>query len=257
MVTIQAGRRSSSEPALAVAMLASRTRSCFRASRGAGESRGDRDHAQDHRQRAGSIPSPQAGTRRPAPTPAALGRRPPSRQTGPSRRSPRAAGRGKSARRRGRSRRRGSTMRASAASCLPVSPGDARRPGEDFQPGCGTSRLPRFRPASTHLVPVASNLRMRAVPARRAQGRTRVEIGRPGLVPGNTRSAVTRAPSAARSAQPSTLVPQPAQKWALAGSSAPHSVQCWTAGASCWPQPMQNRAPAGLGAWQDAHTGPD
>ena len=54
-----------------------------------------------------------------------------------------------------------------------------------------------------------------------------------------------------------TRVPQPAQKCALAGSSVPHSVQCWTAGASAWPQPMQNFAPAGFCAWQDAHTGPD
>ena len=51
-------------------------------------------------------------------------------------------------------------------------------------------------------------------------------------------------------------VPQPEQKWALAGSSAPHSVQCWTVGVSRSPQPMQNFAPAGLGAWQDAHAEP-
>ena len=56
--------------------------------------------------------------------------------------------------------------------------------------------------------------------------------------------------------QPPTLVPQPAQKWAPAGSSVPHSVQCATTGASAWPQPMQNRAPAGLAAWQFTHTGP-
>ena len=36
----------------------------------------------------------------------------------------------------------------------------------------------------------------------------------------------------------------------------PHSVQCATTGASGWPQPMQNRAPAGFAAWHDAHTGP-
>jgi hypothetical protein len=52
-------------------------------------------------------------------------------------------------------------------------------------------------------------------------------------------------------------VPQPEQNFALAGSSVPHSVQWCTAGASAWPQPMQNLAPAGLAAWQDAHTGPD
>ena len=52
-------------------------------------------------------------------------------------------------------------------------------------------------------------------------------------------------------------VPQPEQNRAAAGSSVPHSVQCWTAGASRWPQPMQNLAPAGLGAWQDAHTAPE
>ena len=40
------------------------------------------------------------------------------------------------------------------------------------------------------------------------------------------------------------------------GSSAPHSVQCATAGASGWPQLMQNRAPAGFGPSQFAHTGP-
>ena len=56
--------------------------------------------------------------------------------------------------------------------------------------------------------------------------------------------------------QAPTLVPHAAQKWAPAGSSVPHSVQCGTAGASGWPQPMQNRAPAGLAAWQFAHAGP-
>ena len=60
-----------------------------------------------------------------------------------------------------------------------------------------------------------------------------------------------------RLGQAPTRVPQPEQKCALGGSSVPHSVQCWTAGASAWPQPMQNFAPAGFGAWQDAHTRPD
>jgi hypothetical protein len=53
-----------------------------------------------------------------------------------------------------------------------------------------------------------------------------------------------------------TLVPQVAQKWADGGSSVPHSVQCTTAGASGWPQPMQNFAPAGLAAWHCAHVTP-
>jgi hypothetical protein len=56
--------------------------------------------------------------------------------------------------------------------------------------------------------------------------------------------------------QAPTRVPQVAQKWAAAGSSVPHSVQCTTAGASAWPQLMQNRAPAGFDAWQEAHAGP-
>jgi len=48
-------------------------------------------------------------------------------------------------------------------------------------------------------------------------------------------------------------VPQFAQKRAVDGSSFPHSVQCLTAGAIAWPQPMQNFAPAGFGVEQDAH----
>jgi hypothetical protein len=51
-------------------------------------------------------------------------------------------------------------------------------------------------------------------------------------------------------------VPQFAQKRAPPGSSVPHSAQWVTAGASPWPQFMQNFAPAGFEAWQDAQTAP-
>jgi hypothetical protein len=57
-----------------------------------------------------------------------------------------------------------------------------------------------------------------------------------------------------REAQPPTRVPQLAQKRAPPGSSVPHSVQWVTAGASPWPQLMQNFASAGFEALQDAHT---
>ena len=60
----------------------------------------------------------------------------------------------------------------------------------------------------------------------------------------------------ARRPQPPTRVPQLAQKRAAPGSSVPHSVQWVTAGASPWPQLMQNFAPAGFEAWQDAHATP-
>jgi hypothetical protein len=67
---------------------------------------------------------------------------------------------------------------------------------------------------------------------------------------------VTRRTRSGALAQPPTLVPHAAQKWAPGDSSVPHSLQCCTAGAIAWPQLMQNRAPAGFGASQDAQTVP-
>src|ERR1700722_17088453 len=51
-------------------------------------------------------------------------------------------------------------------------------------------------------------------------------------------------------------VPQLAQNLAAPGSSVPHSVQCFTAGAIAWPQPMQNLAPAGFDVEQLAQARP-
>ena len=51
-------------------------------------------------------------------------------------------------------------------------------------------------------------------------------------------------------------MPQLAQNLAAPGSSVPHSVQCFTAGAIAWPQPMQNFAPAGFDVEQLAQATP-
>ena len=55
-------------------------------------------------------------------------------------------------------------------------------------------------------------------------GNVREPPNRPGIEPA---AVVTP-----RLCQAPTRVPQPEQKCALGGSSVPHSVQCWTAGAS-------------------------